>query len=81
MWCAACFAPGDLDDPAVGEAGVQGERRLPEDRPARGAEQLEDRLADRAEPLERSGRVRLRIELARDRAGGGGATGQIGSAR
>ena len=71
----------DDDDAAVGQPRVERDRRVAEDRQALAAEDLEDGLADGAEPVERGRRVRLGLELAQDRAGRGRADGQIGSAR
>ena len=62
----------DDDDAAVRQPLVEGDGRVAEDRQALAAEELEDRLADGAQPVERGGRVRLGLELAQDRAGRGG---------
>jgi hypothetical protein len=56
----------DLDDPAIAESGVQRDRRRPEDRTAGRTEELEDRLADVAERIERGDRGRFGPELAKD---------------
>ena len=71
VWWAACLAPGDLDHAAVRQPRIEGVGGLPERRQALAAEQLEDRLADAAQRLERRGRVHLCVELAHDRRGRG----------
>ena len=60
---------GDLDDPPVGKAGIERVDRLAEGRQAVATEQLEDRLADTAQRLERRRRIQLGVELADDRRG------------
>ena len=71
VWWAAWRAPSMTTMRPSREPGVEGLGRGPEDRQARPAEDLQDRLADRPEPIERGGRVGLGLELAQDRAGGG----------
>src|SRR6478736_1195476 len=61
----------DDDDAAVSQPLVERERSVAEDGHALAAEELEDRLADGAQPVERGGRVRFGLELAQDRAGRG----------
>src|SRR3954469_10942336 len=67
--------PSALDDgdPAVKEPRVEGRGRVREDAQAVATEDLEDRLADGTEPLERRCRIGLGLELAQDGAGSGGA--------
>ena len=85
VWCAACRAPGDDHDAAIGEPRRRGPRsRSGTARQAVAAQELEDRLADCPERVERPGAVGIALRLASSRTIVGAAAtrrGQTGLAR
>ena len=73
VWWAAWRAPSMMTTRPSASRSSSANGRVAENGHALAAEELEDRLADDAQPVERGGRVRLGLEFAQDRAGGGRA--------